>query len=146
MHHPNFCFKGHKHLMDMSYMEHDFTAMWRHLKSTSWMILVDMGASCFGVSCRWKTTSCIPNASLYITSLVSILIIFMPMKFHLFHHIMSFNRFQKVCKLPIIGSMLASSLTQKANWIHCNFFLTITIKMTLLFSSWILTIRPLKCP
>jgi hypothetical protein len=45
--HPNFFLKGHKHLMDMdmSYMVHDFAAMCRHLKTTSQMILVDIGAS-----------------------------------------------------------------------------------------------------
>jgi hypothetical protein len=45
MRHPNFCLEGHTHLMDMSYMVHDFAAMCRRLKSTSRTILVDMGAS-----------------------------------------------------------------------------------------------------
>jgi hypothetical protein len=35
MHHPDFCLEGHKHLMDMSYMVHDLTAMCRHLNGSS---------------------------------------------------------------------------------------------------------------
>lgn len=45
MRHPGLCFFGRSHLMDMTYMIHDFEAMCRRLKPTSRTILVDMGAS-----------------------------------------------------------------------------------------------------
>lgn len=42
--HPEFCF-SHKHLLDLNYIVHDFSAMCRALTPNSRIVLVDMGAS-----------------------------------------------------------------------------------------------------
>jgi hypothetical protein len=118
------------------------------LKTTSQMILVDMGATV------WSFMQ-MKNNHLYSLPNASISQAWFP--FWSYLCLWSFTYSTTTClstdserkstsKLPIIGSMLASSPTQKANWIHCNYFLTITIKLTLFLSSWILTIQPLKCP
>jgi len=45
MRHPKFCDNAKEHVLDLSYLIHDFAVMCRKLKPTSRIVLIDMGAS-----------------------------------------------------------------------------------------------------